>query len=80
MQEQHHTHDHPPAAGIGGSDECLLCPVCVLLQAVTSLRPEVTRHLLAAGRELTQALQALLESEAASQRQPAERLQRIDLD
>lgn len=80
MPEQHHTHDHPPATGIGGSDECLLCPVCVLLQAVTSLRPEVTRHLLAAGRELTQALQAILESQESSQQQAGERLQRIDLD
>jgi hypothetical protein len=36
----------------------------VFLQAISSLRPEVTQHLLNAGRELTLALTAALETQA----------------
>jgi hypothetical protein len=80
MVDDQHTHH----AGIGGSDECLLCPVCVLLQALSSTRPEVTAHLLAAGRELALALKAGLESQAEAYDRAAERagqtLRRIDVD
>lgn len=75
-------HAHGPA--IGGGPECLLCPICVLLQAITDTRPEVTQHLLAAARELALALQAGLEGHAeAADRASAKvgsRLQRIDID
>src|SRR3712207_9197635 len=64
MDEQGHLHDHGAIPGIGGGPECTLCPVCVFLQAMTSMRPEVTQHLLNAGRELTLALTAVLESQA----------------
>jgi hypothetical protein len=66
MDDQHDAHEHRglPGSGIGGGPECTLCPVCVLLQAVTSVRPEVTQHLLNAGRELTLALTAVLETQA----------------
>lgn len=60
-------HDHGQGFvghGIGGGTECTLCPVCVFLQAITSVRPEVTQHLLNAGRELTLALTAALEAQA----------------
>ena len=74
-------HEHPPFGGaIGGGPECLICPVCVLLQAVTSTRPEVTRHLLAAAKELTQALQAVLDDQARAHDNAGERLERIDVD
>lgn len=66
MDDQHDGHEHGglPGSGIGGGPECTLCPVCVLLQALTSVRPEVTQHLLNAGRELTLALTAVLETQA----------------
>ena len=56
--DEHHIH------GTGSSPECALCPVCVLLQAVTTTRPEVTGHLLAAGRELSLALAAAFAASA----------------
>ena len=62
--EQHHHGRGATGFGIGGGTECTLCPICVLLQAMTSLRPEVTQHLLNAGRELTLALTAVLEAQA----------------
>ena len=95
MDEEQHSHEHGalPHAGIGGGPECTLCPVCVLLQAMTSVRPEVTQHLLNAGRELTLALTALLETQAEAyghasirQRERTEqaagrpRVQRIEVD
>ena len=66
MADQHHAHGRSagPTHGMGGGPECTLCPVCVLLQAMTSMRPEVTQHLLNAGRELTLALTAALEAQA----------------
>lgn len=61
-------HRHGPEGfvghGFGGGPECTLCPVCVLLQAVSSVRPEVTQHMLNAGRELVLALTAALEAQA----------------
>jgi hypothetical protein len=66
MDDQEHSHaagDLPPH-GIGGGPECTLCPVCVFLQAVSSIRPEVTQHLLNAGRELTLAVTAMLDAQA----------------
>ena len=94
MDEEQHQHDHGelPRFGIGGGPECTLCPVCVLLQAMTSVRPEVTQHLLNAGRELTLALTAFLDTQAeayghAATRQrertetaAAPRVQRIEVD
>lgn len=66
MTDEQHAHGGAPAPphGIGGGPECTLCPVCVLLQAMSSLRPEVTQHLLNAGREVTLALTAMLEAQA----------------
>lgn len=72
--------------GIGGSQECLLCPVCVFLQAMTQARPEVTQHLLAAARELTLALRAVVETQVAAHEAAAEaagrndRFERINVD
>ena len=93
MADEHATgHNGGPIHGIGGGPECTLCPVCVLLQAVSSLRPEVTQHLLNAGRELTLALTAMLEAQAEAyshsatrQRERTEnvaqrRIQRIPVD
>lgn len=67
-------------AGVGGSSECVLCPVCALLQAVTATRPEVTEHLLAAGRELTLAVKAALDGHVAAHDRAGERLRRINID
>jgi hypothetical protein len=72
-------HQHPPF-GIGGSPECLVCPVCALLQAVSTTRPEVTAHLLAAAKELTLALQAVVDAQAKAYDDARDRLERIDVD
>jgi hypothetical protein len=77
VSEQHHSHDHPP---VGGGAECLACPVCVLLQAVSSVRPEVVQHLAAAGRELTLALAALVEAQVAAHEPSDRKVQRIRVD
>lgn len=83
--EQHHRHQHahhatPAGGSIGGGQECVLCPVCVLLQALSASRPEVTEHLVAAGRELTRALTALLEAHAERSQHSQQRLQRIQVE
>lgn len=78
--QQHHGHDTPPAGEDANGAECVLCPVCVLLQAVSSSRPEVTQHLVAAGRELTRALAVLLEGHDDRSRRSEQRLQRISVD
>lgn len=75
MPQEAHDHGTP-----GASPECLLCPVCVLLQALTTSRPEVTHHLVAAGRELTLALKAALDDHAQAHERAADRLRRIDID
>lgn len=86
------TDDTPPhgSAGnprhqlpIGGSQECLLCPVCVFLQAMSQSRPEVTQHLLAAARELTLALRAVVDSQVEAHERAAagaSRFERINVD
>ena len=79
-------HAHGLPGGLGGSQECLLCPVCVFLQAMSQARPEVTQHLLAAARELTLALRAVVETQVAAHEQAAEqsgrnpRFERINVD
>lgn len=66
--------------GIGGSSECLLCPICVFLQALTTSRPEITEHLVAAGRELTLALKAALDHHAEAHEDTDQPLRRINID
>jgi hypothetical protein len=72
------------AHGVGGSPECQLCPVCVVLQAVGTSRPDVTAHLLAAARELALAVKTVAEGQVeASDRATAvmnDRLTRINID
>jgi hypothetical protein len=72
------------AHGFGGSPECTLCPVCVLLQAVGTTRPDVTSHLMGAARELALALKAAVEGQVEAldraQAATAQRLQRIRID
>lgn len=75
-QQHHH--------GVGGSPECQLCPVCVVLQALGTSRPDVTAHLLAAARELALAVKTVAEghAEATDRAQAAmgDRLTRINID
>lgn len=52
----------------------------MLLQALTTARPEVTQHLVAASRELSLALRAALDDHAESHERADERLRRIDID
>jgi hypothetical protein len=79
MSDEQRSHTHQPLGGlIGGSPECLVCPVCVLLQALTSSRPEVTEHLLAAAKEFTLALQAVVQAQAKAYDDAGDRLERAD--
>lgn len=70
--------------GFGGSPECQLCPICVLLQALGSTRPDVTTHLLSAARSLALAVKTAAEGqlEATDRAQAAmnDRLTRINID
>lgn len=85
-EEAHH---HGGRGGIGGGQECTLCPICALLQAVESTRPEVMAHLYAAARELATALKMVAETHLAQSEEAADgggapasgrRLRRIEFD
>lgn len=81
--EHHHQQPHQDTAfadPIGNGQECALCPICVVLQALSTSRPEVTDHLVAAGRELTRALITLLEAHEGRGQRQEQRLQRIPVD
>ncbi len=84
MNERHERAEGAHSHGVGGSPECQLCPVCVLLQAVGSARPDVTAHLLAAARELAMAVKTVVDGqvEATDHAQAVmnDRLTRIDID
>lgn len=73
-----HTH------GFGGSPECTLCPICVVLQALGTTRPDVTQHLLSAARSVALAVKTAAEGQVeASDRAQAvmgDRLTRIRID
>jgi hypothetical protein len=51
--------------------ECRSCPVCLVLQVLQEVRPEVRMHLVAAGRELVLALRAALASDDEPANKPA---------
>ena len=66
-----------------GDQPCRSCPVCMLIEAVGSSRPEVAGHLRAAGRELSLAMRAALEAmpeDPDASDRPDGRLRRINLD
>jgi hypothetical protein len=70
-----HEHDH----ATGGPSR--LCPLCLLIDAASDLRPEVRTHLRAAGRELALALKAALDDLGPpSEADERSGLRRIDLD
>jgi hypothetical protein len=78
---EQHVSEHPHGAGpLGGGQECVLCPVCVLIQAMASSHPEVTQHLVEAGRELTRALTTLLEARDDRSQRSEQRLHRVRVD
>ncbi len=86
MNDEPHDGDGPSTHthGFGGSPECQLCPVCVLLQAIGTSRPDVTSHLLAAAREVALAVKSVVEGQVeATDRAQAvmnDRLTRINID
>lgn len=57
-----------------------MCPICVVLQALSTSRPEVTRHLVAASRELSLALRAILDEHTETHESPDGQLRRIKID
>lgn len=75
MPEDAHRHDGPD-----GHQECLICPICIVLQALSTARPEVTRHLVAASRELSMALRAILDEHTETNERPEGQLRRIKID
>lgn len=70
---------HKPDASTG---ECpYACPVCMGLSLVKQMRPEVTAHLIAAGREFLLAARAFMDSMAEPQeRTTSNPVQKIHLD
>jgi hypothetical protein len=60
--------------------ECTVCPVCVVLHALSNAKPEVTMHLAAAARELALAVQALLADTSSPAPAPQGGLERIRID
>ncbi len=89
MSTEDPTQQPPPSGGghlhgFGGSPECQLCPICVVLQALGSARPDVTQHLLTAAREVAIAIRAAADGqvEATDRAQAAmnDRLTKINID
>jgi hypothetical protein len=55
------------------------CPICMTVTALGEARPELTEHLLLAGREVLLALRGLIESRLETVK-PATKLQRISIE
>jgi hypothetical protein len=66
-------------AGIGGSPECQLCPVCQLLALARRAQPETFGHLAEASASLVAALRTLVERHDHATPHPTG-VERIDLD
>ena len=58
------------------------CPICLLVTAIGDSRPELTDHLLVAGRELLLAARAVIDARLQSmeQAQAPTGLERIDVE
>jgi hypothetical protein len=54
--------DAAPATGHGVVCTVGLCPICTLVAAFGEARPEMTEHLLVAGREVLLALKVLIDA------------------
>ncbi len=72
-----HGHDIGDHIATGGED-CRYCPVCQVIHAVRQTSPEVKAHLAIAASSLMQAAAGILATQVP--REPAEPVQRIDLD
>lgn len=55
-----------PAASVGGSAECALCPFCQLLSLLRQAKPETFAHLLDASAALTAAVRSVVDTHAAN--------------
>lgn len=75
--------DEPRASGgfgmPGTTQDCLLCPFCLMIYAVRQTRPEVMEHVTKAGVELFQAFRAFAET-AAEKLDKHDGLQRIPIN
>jgi hypothetical protein len=60
-----------------GSPECCLCPLCHLLGALRTARPETFEHLLDASGSLAAALRSALDAHESDRRRS--RVQRVDI-
>lgn len=57
------------------------CPICATVSALGEVRPELTEHLLLAGREMLLAIRELIDArlEGVEERPRAGRVERIDV-
>jgi len=67
------TRAKPPLCSVG------LCPICLVVTAMGESRPELTEHLLVAGREMLLALRALIDARLEDTERPA-RLERLTIE
>lgn len=69
---------HDIGEHVAAGDDCRYCPVCQVIHAVRQTSPEVRAHLAIAASSLMQAAAGILATQVP--REPAEQVQRIDLD
>jgi hypothetical protein len=55
------------------------CPICLVVTAMGDSRPELTEHLLVAGREMLLALRAVIDARLEGT-EPSSRLERLTIE
>jgi hypothetical protein len=67
------SHQNCPSASAPHGAVCTigLCPICTLVTAFGDVRPELTEHLLLAGREILIALKILIDARLQAEDAPA---------
>jgi hypothetical protein len=76
--EKQEDHAFPPSSA--AVCQVGFCPICLAVTALSEMRPELTEHLLLAGREVLLALRAVIDSRLAGGEEPAGRLQRLIIE
>ncbi|HVF21009.1 MAG TPA: hypothetical protein VNA14_12325 [Mycobacteriales bacterium] len=80
-RDTHDRGEHADAEQPHAGPECAVCPVCQLLSALRTSRPELFEHLSAAATSLMHAVRSTFESSGASwtPREGAPVVERIDI-
>jgi len=76
--EKQEDHAGPPSSA--AICQVGFCPICLAVTALSEVKPELTEHLLLAGREVLLALRAVIDSRLAGGEEPAGRLQRLIIE